>query len=76
MEILPRFFEENTYGILTNSDIEHLYYSTKSKIDSSTILPSTYKNSESSMGNETNNEIDCTVHIEVDSPQKVLSFKL
>jgi len=67
MEILPRFFADNSYGLLTNSDIESLYYTTMSSSNQSTIQPIYKKSAESS----TNNEIDCTVHVEVEPGKKV-----
>lgn len=82
MEILPRFFEENSYGLLTNSDIESLYYTTTLTSSSSSLGQSTKqpmstprKTSESNLlnpiKNSENNEIDCTVHIEVEQTKKV-----
>lgn len=72
MEILPRFFIENTYGVLTNSDIESLYYTTMNSQNQSLVSPSSsnhyYKKSIDSLSN---NEIDCTVHIEVPNTMKV-----
>ena len=80
MEILPRYFSENSYGLLTNSDIESLYFTTMSSQNQTTISigsnqnqnqMGTYRKSPSSI-----NEIDCTVHIEVPIEKKVKIYPI
>lgn len=70
MEILPRYFVENSFGLLTNSDIESLYFTTMNSLDQSTKHPLQKNLIDSAMSN---NEIDCTIQIEVENPKKVAS---
>jgi hypothetical protein len=62
MDILPAYFSVNTYGIMTNSEIESLYYAT-------------IKSQKSyNMNSYSNDRIDCTVDIEVEKDKKVNSI--
>lgn len=81
MEILPRYFEDNAYGLLTNSDIESLYYTSKRKSSSVSSADTTgltdqpnynRKPPDSLVLADADDEIDCTIHIQVEQTQKVI----